>query len=315
MVKIFSSVLLMWAALPLLMKIFWRVTVRRALIVFGTWEATTDLPQQVLPMGPNFIRNILNAAIATARRIGVSPYAVEPQAHQIEGSHATHVASIAAGNRGICRKASIACVMIDLGPEDQDRRRSFYDSVRIAHAVEYLLGVAEELGKERGLDHPVPIAINISLGTNGHAHDGSSAVSRWIDHALVAPGRVVCVAAGNSGQDSPTYPGDLGYIMGRIHSSGRISSRGLTNTLDWIVAGDGIADLSENEMEIWYEAQDRFSVSLTTPEPGSETIDLSCLESLLKTDNSLMAHLFRSIMSSIGLQMELTQFRFILRLG
>ena len=43
----------------------------------------------------------------------------------------------------------------------------------LAHAVDYLLAVAEDEG--------LPISINISLGTNGHAHDDSSPVSRWID--------------------------------------------------------------------------------------------------------------------------------------
>ncbi|MGF1507949.1 MAG: S8 family serine peptidase [Myxococcota bacterium] len=222
--------------------------------------------------GSEFRAEHFNAAIAAASSIGVSPYAIEPQAHQQRSSHATHVASIAAGNRGICRKAELACVMLDLAPQDADRRRSFYDSARIAHAVDYLISVAEELGQERQLDGPMPLSINISLGTNGHAHDGSSAVSRWIDHALVLPGRVVSVAAGNAGQDSPSFPGDLGYVTGRIHSSGRIGARGLTNSMDWIVVGDGSADISENEMEIWYEPQDRFSVVVTSPGPEPEQI-------------------------------------------
>lgn len=224
--------------------------------------------------GAEFRREHLNAAIARAAAIGVSPYAIERQSQQSQGSHGTHVASIAAGNDGVCRKAAIACVMLALSEkeEDLDRRRSFYDSTRIAHAVEYLLTVAAQLGRARGLKHPVPVSINISLGTNGHAHDGSSPVNRWIDHALVKPGRAVCVAAGNAGQEAPAYRGDLGFVMGRIHSSGRIASSGLANTMDWIVAGNGIADLSENEMEIWYEPQDRMAVTVVSPGPGSQTI-------------------------------------------
>jgi subtilisin family serine protease len=216
--------------------------------------------------GAEFKKEHLNAAITTSKAIGVSPYAIEKQRHQIPGSHATHVASIAAGNRGICRNASIACVMLDLPADELDRRRSFYDSARIAHALDYLIDVAKDLGGEDG---PIPLAVNISLGTNGHAHDGSSAASRWIDNALAVPGRAVCVAAGNSGQEAPAYPGDLGYVTGRIHSSGQIKNKGLTNTMEWIVVGDGIADISENEMEIWYEPQDRFSVTVETPGPNS----------------------------------------------
>ena len=93
---------------------------------------------QSFDYGAEFKREHLNDAIAQSRRIGVSPYAIERQSQASPGSHGTHVASIAAGNSGICRGADIACVMLALSEkEDLDRRRSFYDSTRIAHAVEY----------------------------------------------------------------------------------------------------------------------------------------------------------------------------------
>ncbi|TIX53505.1 MAG: hypothetical protein E5V28_29755, partial [Mesorhizobium sp.] len=64
-------------------------------------------------------------------------------------------------------------------PEDEiDRRTSFYDSTCLLDAVYYLLDLAGER----------PISINISLGTNGHAHDGSSILDRWIDALLSEPG-------------------------------------------------------------------------------------------------------------------------------
>jgi|SoiMethySBSTD1v2_1073268.scaffolds.fasta_scaffold08484_14 hypothetical protein len=40
-------------------------------------------------------------------------------------SHGTHVASIEAGNRGICRKALLAGVLISLPDDDNDRWKSF----------------------------------------------------------------------------------------------------------------------------------------------------------------------------------------------
>jgi subtilisin family serine protease len=211
--------------------------------------------------GAEFRKTDLDDAIRASRQLKVPATEIERQSQMSVGSHGTHVASIAAGNRGICRGAPIAAVLISLSKEDFERRKSFYDSTRIAHAVEYLLDVATELD--------LPISINISLGTNGHSHDASSAISRWIDSALTTPGRCVSVAAGNAGQEIAEFEGDAGFIMGRIHTAGEIPSRELTRDLEWFVVGNGRADVSENELEIWYGAQDRFAVSVLPPGPRS----------------------------------------------
>lgn len=217
-------------------------------------------------MGPEFgygseIRKAhMDAAIAAAPGSGVDATDLEPQSQMHPGSHGTHVASIAAGNAGVARKASIAAVLISLPDKDFERRTTFTDSSRIAHAVDYLLQVAGDR----------PVSINISLGTNGHAHDGSSPINRWIDRAVTIPGRSVCVAAGNAGQEAPESPDDFGYIMGRIHTSGRIASKGLDVVLDWVIIGEAFAehlvDVSENEFELWYSPQDRFEVTLRHPD-------------------------------------------------
>ena len=213
--------------------------------------------------GAEFLQKHLNAAIKNAPRLGLPAYELERQTQIVTGSHGTHVASIAAGNRGVCPKAMIAGVLVSLPKEDLDARSSFYDSTRIVDAVDYLVKLAGELSDKTG--KTVPLSINVSLGTNGHAHDGSSAASRWIDSAMSVPGRCITVAAGNAGQEVAQFDGDSGYVMGRIHTSGRIPARGLVKDIEWIVVGNGRMDLSENELEIWYSPQDRFSVSLRPP--------------------------------------------------
>ncbi len=199
----------------------------------------------------------MNRAIQIAKNINVPVHNIEQQSQRSPSSHATHVASIAAGGSGVCPRADIIGVLVSLPDEDEDRTKTFTDSSRISDAVDFLLAMAA-LEKK-------PISINISLGTNGHAHDGSSAVNRWIDSELTTEGRCLCVAAGNAGQERGRDENDIGFIMGRIHTSGRITNRGLSVDLEWQVVGNGLVDVSENELEIWYEPQDRFSVMVKPP--------------------------------------------------
>lgn len=221
--------------------------------------------------GAEILKEHMDIAIQQSPHVEMPAWALEPQSQMQTGSHGTHVASIAAGNRGVCRNAYIAGVLIDLPDEIAlDRRKSFYDSTRVADAVEYLYDLAERIKLEEGLDEVPAVSLNISLGTNGGGHDASNGVSRVIDSALATPGRSVCVAAGNAGQEAPTGPQDIGFTMGRIHTSGHIEARGLTNEIEWVVVGNGLEDVSENELEIWYSGSDRFAVSITPP--GMETI-------------------------------------------
>ncbi|HET7728712.1 MAG TPA: S8 family serine peptidase, partial [Usitatibacter sp.] len=212
----------------------------------------------------------MDAALAAAPRVGAPAFELEPQSQMVRRSHGTHVASIAAGNLGVARKAKIAAVLVSLGPDDLDRRRSFYDSTRLAHAVTWLL--------EQGRMANMPVSINVSLGTNGHAHDSSAPVNRWIDSLLAIPGRSVCVAAGNAGQERAETPDDVGFVMGRIHTQGQVAAANLDTDIEWVVAGSvgqvaggngqgiaGAQDYSENELEIWFSPQDKISVSVREP--------------------------------------------------
>lgn len=215
-------------------------------------------PNPRFDYGAEFRNPHLNAALRSAKALGVPAYEVERQSQLVEGSHGTHVASIAAGNRGVCRRSPIAAVLVSLPKSDTDRRKSFYDSTRIADAVDYLVGLADQM--------KLPVSINISLGTNGHAHDGTGAIGRWIDAAMSTPGRIVSVAAGNAGQEKGERPDDIGWITGRVHTGGKIAAAGLSADIEWIVAGNGVVDISENELELWYGSQDRFAVEVFTPQ-------------------------------------------------
>lgn len=207
--------------------------------------------------GAEILQSEMNAALAASSPRGLPATELEPQSSMSVGSHGTHVASIAAGNRGVCRSAGIVGVLISIPNDDMSGRSSFYDSTRLAHAVDYLLAVAADL--------KLPISINISLGTNGHAHDDSAPINRWIDASLTRPGRSVCVAAGNAGQERAESDDDFGWIMGRVHTSGKVTARELVSDIAWTVVGNTVSDVSENELEIWYGPQDRFAVQVKPP--------------------------------------------------
>jgi subtilisin family serine protease len=211
--------------------------------------------------GAEFTGKHLNDAIKAAPRVKLPAIEIERQSQRSVGSHGTHVASIAAGRSGVCPRARIAGVLVSIpepATELAARQWNFSDSSRIVHAVEYLYGLAKELGL-------AAISINISLGTNGGSHDGANGPCRWLDSSLSVPGRAITMAAGNAGQEAAQGPGDLGWMMGRIHTGGQVQSRGLDVDLEWVVVGDGYADFSENELEIWYSPQDRLTVSVQPP--------------------------------------------------
>jgi len=211
--------------------------------------------------GAELDKERMDKAIAWSKARKIAATDLLEQTVQQSGAHATHVASIAGGNTSVCPGAGLVAVSIALAPDEATRQLSLYDSTRLAHAVDYLFSLSEKLYP----GEKIPTVINISLGTNGHAHDGTSAICRWIDAALMVPGRAVCVAAGNSGQEAPQFDGDLAHLTGRIHASGVVSARGLETDLEWQVVGNGIADVSENELEIWYEPGDELEVELRSP--------------------------------------------------
>ncbi len=114
-------------------------------------------------------------------------------------AHGTHVAGIASAQdetySGVAPDAELIVVKSDL----QD--------AHIADAVRYVFRIATELGR--------PAVVNMSLGGHADAHDGSDSLSKVID-AETGPGKIVCCAAGNEGNDNIHGQGQV--AVNQMHS-------------------------------------------------------------------------------------------------
>ncbi|MFI5958156.1 S8 family peptidase [Cryptosporangium sp. NPDC051539] len=168
-----------------------------------------------------------------------------------DSSHGTHVMDIAAGNGrgtgtpGVAPEADL--IFVDLAGTDFAVQgadvvgSAFGDSVQLLEALEFIFGRAGE----------TPCVVNISLGTNGGPHDGTSPVEQGIDRLLTqAPNRAVCLAASNSFEDG-------------IHAAGTVPATGHLD-VGWNIAS---GDPTENEFELWYPGSAALRLEVLTPGP------------------------------------------------
>jgi subtilisin family serine protease len=196
-------------------------------------------------------RDEINQALQAADPYQTLGYGPDPA--DDDGTHGTHVMDIATGNGrgtatpGFAPHADILFVepaTTDIawsGP--QAVGSEFGDSAQLLEAIRFIF---DEAGT-------TPCAINVSLGTNGGPHDGSSLVEQGIDAILrQADNRAVVIAASNSFSDG-------------IHAAGTVAQGG-TVDLQWVIPTN---DVTGNEIEIWYEGGDEFEFELITPDGTS----------------------------------------------
>ncbi len=156
--------------------------------------------------------------------------------------HGTAVAGIAAGNgrasggaqKGAAPEASIIAVRIG-----EQGRRSFARTTEIMRAFQYI--------SNRALALEMPVAINLSFGTNNGSHSGSSLFETYIDAVAQRWKTVIAVATGNEGFAGHHYMGQL--------ESGR------TLNVEFVVG----AQLHSLYLTLWKSFADTFDIELITP--------------------------------------------------
>jgi subtilisin family serine protease len=201
-------------------------------VVIGIVDSGID------PKHPAFEGRILQIWDQTLPGSGVTEgaYGIELKGDQLitsrdEVGHGTHVAGIAAGADatygGVAPEAELIIVKSDL----QD--------AHIADGVRYIFRVAEQLGR--------PAVVNLSLGGHADSHDGSDSLSQIID-AESGPGRIVCCAAGNEGNDN-------------IHGQATVSA-GQTASMRFRIPSTGVGIAVLNG---WYSGNSTFEVSVQAP--------------------------------------------------
>jgi len=169
------------------------------------------------------------------------------------GAHGTHTLDIAAGNGllegsvpGLAPDCELLCVHVSTG--GTKGLADLGDSVRLLEALDWVRGSAG--GR--------PFVVNMSLGTTGGDHTGTSLVERAMDALLrEAPGRAIVQSTGN-------------YYAHRTHADGQVAPGG-SASLDWVVDA---ADRTGNELEIFYSARDRFRVEIVDPDGYATTVAL-----------------------------------------
>jgi len=149
--------------------------------------------------------------------------------------HGTHVAGIAVGAdakfSGVASGADLIIV------------KSSFQEAHIADGVRYIFRIASEMGR--------PAVVNLSLGGHGDPHDGSDPLSQIID-AESGPGRIVCCAAGNEGNEN-------------IHAQIAVPQGGNRTILFHVPPSSGEDAVRFAALNGWYSGGDKFELAVRSP--------------------------------------------------
>lgn len=189
-------------------------------------------------------RSEIDSALRTPDPLGSLGYRMDASGRSQQGTHGTHVSSIAVGNgnaggpMGMAPEAEL--VFVHLAEGRTGGLADLSDSVRVLEAVDFILRTAA--GR--------PTVVNLSVGSQGGSHDGFTGVELALDAAVTErPGRAIIQSTGN-------------YFSARAHASEDLRP-GETWMLEWHIFP---GDRTPNELEIWYPGVDVTTVHIIGPD-------------------------------------------------
>ncbi len=205
------------------------------------WDQTDNskTPPKGFLNGSEYTYNEINEALSSK-----NPFEIVPETDTV--GHGTAVSAIVAGNgrrsggtyKGVAYESSL--IVVKLG---ETGRESFARNTEIMRAIKYVLDKAIELN--------MPIAINLSFGTNNGSHSGDSLFETYIDDMANIWKCSICVASGNEGSAGKHYENTVG--------------QGETHEIEVLVT-DGLKSLF---ITLWKDFSDKFNFELIAPNGDS----------------------------------------------
>jgi hypothetical protein len=201
-----------------------------------------------------FSRAEVDRALAAADPYAALGYDPTPDEQRDDGTHGTHVADIAVGNRrepgsrvGLAPGADI--VFVHLANERFRELENLGDSVNLLEGLDFIRRVAAER----------PCVVSLSAGSLAGSHCGVSMVERAVDKLLEDGSLILVQSVGN-------------YAESATHTHTRVGPN-QHYTLDWLIPE---RDLTPNEVEIWYSGRDQLGLTLTAPTGQELAVPLDC---------------------------------------
>ena len=162
------------------------------------WDQTVNgTPPSGFTGGSEYDNQKINEALKSE-----NPREIVPEEDVV--GHGTAIAGIAAGNGrasaglnvGIALEADL--LIVKLGEKGYP---SFAKTTELMRALKYVVTRAQEL--------KMPLAVNISYGTNDGPHNGQSLFENFIDDMAQMWKTSICVASGNEGDAGHHYRGNI----------------------------------------------------------------------------------------------------------